>query len=238
MALCWLALVLVLSADAEEPIVTDRPDFTESAIVVGPGKLQIENGVTRDNSDGEQSTELPETLVRYGIASRLEARLELPNYVAVNQRSGWSATAIGFKWQAGPTPNGVDMAWIGMLGLPSGSIDYGIRRVEPSLSLCAAKDLSDRLALSAMLSASWISGDQSRTEVLSTLSLGIGLTEKVGCFVEYAGTFSRLTGPENLLHAGLTYRPQPNLQWDLHAAVRLDKGARRNLIGLGLSYRF
>ncbi len=31
---------------SEDPIVTDRPDFTESGLVVGKGRTQVESGLT------------------------------------------------------------------------------------------------------------------------------------------------------------------------------------------------
>lgn len=40
------ALAAVFSATASEPIITDRPDFTESAVVVAKGAVQIETGLT------------------------------------------------------------------------------------------------------------------------------------------------------------------------------------------------
>lgn len=238
----WAPLCIVLAsvkAEDAEPIITDRPDFTESAVVVNRRSLQIENGVSWDDVDGERSSQLPETLVRYGIADRLEARLELPNYVTTTGSSGWGATALGFKWQVGPTASGIDVAWIAMVGLPSGSIDQGIRHLEPSLSLCLSKELSDRLSIAGMLSGAWPEVNGSRTSVFSpTLSFGYAVSDKVGLFLEYAGTYAAQAQPENLLHAGVTYKPQPNLQWDIHAAVRLDRGTHRTLIGIGLSYRF
>ncbi|MBV6458226.1 MAG: hypothetical protein HONBIEJF_01351 [Fimbriimonadaceae bacterium] len=242
MALCCFAAYLVVAvalAEHDEPIITDRPDFTESAVVVRRGRLQIENGVTWDDDNGQRSAQFSESLVRYGVADRFEARLEIPNWVAVTEGSGWGPTAVGFKWQVGPTATGFDAAWIAMLGIPSGSIDHGIRRVEPSLSFCLSRDLGERLSVAGMINLTWPAADTARTaEFGPTISFAYSLAEKLGAFLEYAGTFAERAQPENLLHLGLTYQPQRNLQWDVHAAVRLDRGTRRTLFGLGLSYRF
>jgi len=62
------------------PMETDRPDFTESSIVVPPGSLQFENGFTYEMGDGAQRTSTyPETLLRVGLTKRVEARVGLPN---------------------------------------------------------------------------------------------------------------------------------------------------------------
>src|SRR3972149_2072098 len=57
--------------DLSEPLVTDRPDFTESTVTVGLGGVQLEMGYTytRDEASGGNTTEhpFPETLLRVGM---------------------------------------------------------------------------------------------------------------------------------------------------------------------------
>ena len=57
--------------DLDEPLVTDRPDFTEASSTVGLGVAQLEFGYTYVfDDDGTVSTKshsYPETLLRYGI---------------------------------------------------------------------------------------------------------------------------------------------------------------------------
>ena len=62
-------------------IVTDRPDVTESSIVVPKGSLQFENGITWTTDRGNQSVDFAETLVRFGLSTRTELRLVIPNYL-------------------------------------------------------------------------------------------------------------------------------------------------------------
>ena len=57
-------------------IVTDRPDITESGIVVPKGSLQAENGLTLTSDHGQRTVDLSETLLRLGVGSRTELRLE------------------------------------------------------------------------------------------------------------------------------------------------------------------
>ena len=66
--------------DLNEPLVTDRPDFTESSVTVGMGVVQIESGYTftyDDHEDGKVSEHsYPETLFRVGmLAEWFELRL-------------------------------------------------------------------------------------------------------------------------------------------------------------------
>ena len=62
-------------------IVTDRPDVTESSIVIPNGSLQLENGVTWTRDQGDASVDFTETLMRLGDSERTEFRLVVPNYV-------------------------------------------------------------------------------------------------------------------------------------------------------------
>ena len=61
-------------------IVTDRPDITESSIVVPKGSLQAESGLTLTSDHGWRTVDLSETLLRLGVESRTELRLVVPDY--------------------------------------------------------------------------------------------------------------------------------------------------------------
>ena len=65
--------------DEEEPLESDRPDFTDSSTTVGYQKFQVESGYTFTHAVAGDSThdahDLPELLVRYGVAERLELRV-------------------------------------------------------------------------------------------------------------------------------------------------------------------
>ena len=71
---------------ANEPAVsneisTDRPDFTESTAVVGPGMVQVESGGTLDKEGGSHSFSGPEVLMRIGsqIRGKLGSAEQRPN---------------------------------------------------------------------------------------------------------------------------------------------------------------
>ena len=77
----FILLGLATAVAAQEPaeLVTDRPDQTESAIVVPQGTFQAELGASyeREDEGGEriEATQAPGTLLRYGLVPRLELRL-------------------------------------------------------------------------------------------------------------------------------------------------------------------
>ena len=65
----------------ELEIVTDRPDITESSIVIPAGGVQVENGLTWTADHGQRTAEAPQSLLRVGVGGRTEVRLGIPDYV-------------------------------------------------------------------------------------------------------------------------------------------------------------
>jgi hypothetical protein len=81
-------------------IVTDRPDVTESSIVVPIASLQIENGIIWSNDHGSQTFDLSESLIRFGVSRRTEIRIAVPNYlggISGPGATGFGDIALGMK---------------------------------------------------------------------------------------------------------------------------------------------
>ena len=67
---------------AKDEIITDRPDVTNSSLVVPAGSLQIENGVNFSARDGGRFVDGTNTRLRAGIANCLEVLVDVPTYFA------------------------------------------------------------------------------------------------------------------------------------------------------------
>src|SRR5580704_7257915 len=61
-------------------IATDRPDVTNSSLVVPRGSFQQENGVNIAGRDGGQVIDGTNTRLRLGIAECLEVLVDVPTY--------------------------------------------------------------------------------------------------------------------------------------------------------------
>ena len=96
-AVCALIAILGSSCFGQNPaekeivtdpkeIVTDRPDITESAVVIPVGALQLESGFTWAKNRGKGTVDLSESLLRLGLASRTELRFEAPTMFANSAR--------------------------------------------------------------------------------------------------------------------------------------------------------
>src|ERR1700686_1742635 len=65
-----------------DEIATDRPDVTNSSLVVPAGSLQIENGINVSARDGDRFVDGTNTRLRAGVASWLEFLVDVPTYFA------------------------------------------------------------------------------------------------------------------------------------------------------------
>jgi len=135
------------AAPIDEPLVTDRPDFTESALTVPVGRVQVEAGFTLTRDGDENEYTLPETLLRLGVAERWEIRLELPSVAFLENgadEEGLTDMSVGFKWQfVEQEGNRPDVALLGSLTLPTGDDSFGEEGVRPGAILAAGWDLSE-----------------------------------------------------------------------------------------------
>ena len=72
-----IAYTSIIFSQDKEPLVTDRPDATESSVTVGDGTLQIETGfIFEDYTSSsidytQQDFHIATTLFRYGIGTDL-----------------------------------------------------------------------------------------------------------------------------------------------------------------------
>ena len=231
-ALLFAALAIAPVATAQ-PIATDRPDFTESTEVVPLRRVQVEAGTTAEWADDQSALSGPELLVRWAPFSRIEMRLEAPDYSTAGD-GGFGDAAVGAKVQLGPR-YGLGFAVIGMVTILVGDTARSAGGLDPSLTATLSRDLAPGVGLGLQGAAAWISGEE-RVDLMLTLVAGADLSEHVGAFVELAA--ADIAGdPGLILHHGYTLSLSPNAQFDAHAGVGLAGGAPDAFVGLGFAIR-
>ncbi len=229
-------------AAAEPPeLATDRPDFTETAIVVPQGSLQLESGFTYAEEGGVCELSGPEMLLRLGVARRTELRVGVPDYVLVRgqeRASGIGDPSLGFKQQFGPLGT-FDLALIAAVSLPTGSSQVTSDGFDPIAVLGWSQDLSELYSLGGIAGGAWITeGDRHRLSGLVTVALGRSLGERWGMFLEYAAELPEGEPSSQLIHQGFTYAITPASQADLHFGAGITNSAPDFFIGAGYSARF
>jgi outer membrane putative beta-barrel porin/alpha-amylase len=248
--LCSLlaALLLALPAaagESEEPeILTDRPDFTETSFVVPRGSLQLEGGFTYTDEPGDLSVfNAPELLLRYGLASRTELRIGVPDYIREwtdrRSRDGFGDLYLGFKQQLGPSGAPYGFAVIPAVTVPVGSDRFSSNHVDPEVVLTWSRDLSEKWSVGGIFGFAWPTEDGDRSfNFFPTVSFGYSLSDRWGTFLEWAAEFPENGGNIHLLHHGYTYALNRTSQLDVHLGVGLTRAAPDFFIGAGYATQF
>jgi Putative MetA-pathway of phenol degradation len=240
-------------AQLDEPLISDRPDFTESSSVVGLGALQVETGYTyTHDDDGTDRTighSYPETLFRYGVlANWLEFRLAA-NYGREEtngvRNSGADDLYLGFKVgltaQEGWRP---EMALVPQMTVPSGGSDITSGEVLALLNWLYGWDLNEFIspAGSTQFNRSLDRvTDASYTEWAQSWTVGYSLAERLGAYTEYFGLYPSGADTERVQHyvnGGFTYSISNDIQWDIRAGYGLNDAADDYFLGTGLVFRF
>jgi hypothetical protein len=235
-------------AQTSEPVVqpeinTDRPDVTESSVVVPRGSLQIENGAAWTSDHGSHSVDLSETLIRFGILNKTELRLVVPNYFdsigRTGSRSGFGDLALGVKQQLGPLPGDVDLAVIIAVSLPTGSSGVTSGGYDPFIKFPWSKELKDGWSVGGQQSLFWNTDDNRRNLTWEpTQYLEKQIAKPLDVFVEYAGDYLQRGNSRQLLHFGAAYKITPVNQLDFHFGLGLTQATPNHFFAVGYSIRF
>lgn len=239
-----LALTVIASParsqDEEDEIVTDRPDITESSLVVGPGRFQIETGLLREYRSRGRSDErglLTPTLLRYGLSRNWEARLETDGFsrlrtfspgAGVERTAGYSPLAPGAKYTFQRPAEGSRRPTLGAIfhvNVPSGSGAFRGRKLTGDAKLAADWDLAPKWALGVNAGFGWEEDDSGDVFAfgLVTGSVGREWTDRLNSFIELAfqGPETSRGGHALILDGGFTYLVAPLTQLDVAVGTGL-----------------
>lgn len=254
-AMLWVMVFCVLfapvsNADEVPPLVTDRPDFTESAETVPRGGFQLEFGYTFSKDGDTESHALGELLLRAAIGGRVELRVGIHSWSWEDgpdcNCDGLEDSSLGAKIKlldALEEPGGLrpDMALIAGIGLPTGSEEFGEDDFQPGVALALAWGLTERASLSSNLGYAYISDDgENLNELAGSLAFGYGLTESVGCYLEYYQFLRTEDGFDDpgFVNGGLTWLTAENFQLDWRAGYQLAGDGSEFYTGIGASWRW
>jgi len=247
-----ISLFITLTASAQEEIITDRPDQTESASVVPVRGVQFETGFALE-MDETTSYELDNfvynsSLFRIGVFENTEFRLGI-GYSdekfsskltdMESSLSGLSPLHTGLKVkmteEKGVLPEMALLASIDWPATASRDMDPG--NVVPALRLAFAHTLSEKFSLGYNLGAEW-DGVSPEVAYFYSVALGIKLTDKLGMFVENYGYL--MDSDENIhqFDAGFTCLVENNFQLDISGGIGLSENAPDSFVSFGFSYLF
>ena len=244
-------------APLSEPLVTDRPDHTESSTTVGYGVVQLETGYTfthDSKSDGSvRSHAFPQALLRVGVlADWCEFRigwswLEERSHEfggPVDTVSGSEDLYLGTKLALTPQECVLpETALIIQMTVPSGSPDVTAGEVLPGVNFVYSWEVNDSVSTGGQTQANRALDDvtgEPYLEFSQSWTVSRSLTDRLGYFTEWfviAPDGADTADTENYFHTGFAYLLNNNMQWDVSAGVGLNDGADDYFVGTGFSVR-
>jgi len=221
------------------PIQLDRPDQTECPFITPKKYIQIENGFNIEQSEkGIQNFSFPTSLWKYGINDKLEFRL-ITEFATENYQTGLKPITLGFKTSL-LEENGIipKTSFIGHITTSKlGSKEFQTTYIAPSFRFTMQHTLSKKVTLAYNLGVEW-NGETPNQTYLYTLTTGYSLSEKIGCYAEIFGYFTKERNTNHNIDGGLTYLVSNNFIVDLSGGIGITKNSPKNYLSIGISYRF
>jgi hypothetical protein len=251
--LCGALVLATATAAPAQPLpsapelVTDRPDFTESSEVVGHRVVQIESGLTLEQTNARtRQMTAPQVLVRVGVGPRFELRFAGDGFVSQSlqtpsghvRTSGRSDLEVGGKYKfAAADRAGVDLAVIPFLSLPTATDGFSSNGYDPGVKLTAARELPRGFGLSGNLNVANLTSDTGRAWAReASLSLGHGLGGPFGAYWEGFGTLTH-GGCDCTVNTGVTMVLGQNRQFDVEVGRGVSGAAQDWFVGVGFAVR-
>lgn len=236
-------------AQEEDPMVTDRPDFTESAVTVAPGRFQFELGYTFTRKGTEDRHDFGELLARLGILPWLEGRLGLNSLALVTAPSTESSglqdmtvsfKALLFRKPAGSSAAVPQVALLVGTDLPTGNDGFGEGEMQPGAKLAFDFGLSERFGLASNVGWAYLVSDGSRFhQGVGSVTLGYAVSGPLSVYTEWYGFFpeNRAGGSRHYVDGGVAWSLGPDTRIDWRIGAGLQESGPNWYTGAGLSFR-
>ncbi len=238
-------------------LITDRPDQTESPNAVAKGIIQIESGLLFERSEiaagfSQHRNVYPTNLFRIGLANRLELRVvnEIVTYKTINNSnqeqigkvSGTENLQIGFKYQITKDDAKIVVGAMAHAIVPTGSEGISSERYGIFSRVNLSYDLSENKNLSANLGYNNYDLDFNEEGLVRyaegnftyTLVYGVGLSDRVGLYVEAFGDYVEFEDWESNLDAGMTYLISDNIQLDYSYGWGVNRIMNYHSVGISI----
>jgi hypothetical protein len=240
-----------LQAEEDYWIDPDRPHIADASVNVPKGLWLQENGLQQSFfTRSKHAFDIPESLIRLGVANRLELRYNTPNFVTGAVPTLKSAVPdfspslntfqnmqAGFKYRLGPLgPTKFELAVNPYVDIPTGFTGQS-SRADGNIKFPFSQRLNENWDIEGMQSlfAPTISGRRNFDWQQSyVLNRSWGRQKNV--FIEYVGDLFEYGPMSNLIHFGAAYRPNRRQQMDVQFGFRMNNAAPIAFFGFGYSF--
>ncbi|PYQ79635.1 MAG: transporter [Acidobacteria bacterium] len=222
-------------------IATDRPDTTNSSLVVPFGSLQVENGINWAVHQGSQVLDASETRARLGVAHCSEVLVDVPNYfIALNglASSQLSNFTVSIKRQLFPERRSFSLSASAGFGFPVGHSGDSDAFYTPYVQFPWSLAVADDWSVNGMLTVTWMVNRAEHTSIVEpTLVVEREVGSKGDLFVEYIGDFATRTPASHIADVGGAWHVTLRQQFDFHLGFGLTRSAPDRYVGVGYSLR-
>lgn len=236
-----LLLAFVLPAHADT-ISAERPGFASGPVPLARGLTQVEAGYQYSKDGSIDVHNLPQLLVRRGLADNLELQLAWSGYAQVDfpggSVDGLSDLTLGVKTQLQENNDALDVGLYGALSLPIGDREFSSDAFDPTVGVfwTYARPNQPTIFGTVIASSATIADDRELTGGVS-LGMGFAIDTQWGA---YAELFSLLGAgsPAHNVNGGFTYLVNDDLQLDIEAGLGLSANAGDYFFGFGVARRW
>jgi outer membrane putative beta-barrel porin/alpha-amylase len=244
------------SAAESDLINADRPGIADGSTVIGPKRLQIESGIQlefRRSGDGREHTFFIPTLLRFGIDSNWEVRIEGNTFTrvttfdstnTVSHTSGLAPASVGFKYHI-YNSNGDQQLSLGTIVrvFPAwGSKEFRMQHTTGDIRLAADWSLAPSLSINPNIGVGRYEDDKGRlfTATLFAITLNYLPNKKVNPFIDLGVQYPEANNGKTaaILDSGIAYIIGRNLQIDASIGTRAHGDTTpQPFLGFGISWR-
>jgi len=245
------------SQSAEEPdlINADRPGIADGSTVIGPKTFQIESGIQeefRRNGDSAEHTFFVPTLLRFGIDSHWEVRIEGNTFTRVttsdsaNNAAGFAPVSLGFKYHIynSDGDHQVSLGTIARVFPAWGSKEFRTQHATGDIRFAADWNLAPGLKLSVNpnIGVGRYEDDKGRlfTAALFAVTLNYLPNKKLNPFIDLGMQYPETDNGKTsvILDGGIAYIIGRTLQIDASMGTRAHGDtAPQPFLGFGISWR-
>ena len=223
-----------------DPIVTDRPNTTNSSLVVPFGSFQAENGITYTARKGSDVLDGSETRLRLGVAHCTELTLDVPTYFYAPNgpaASGFGDVKLGVKRQLPRLPGDFTLSATAGLLFPTGANNVAGPGYNPFLQFPWSRDFESKWSVGGMFTVTWYTSQPPFNPTFEpTFVIGRALGDAANAEVEYVGDYNHQR-PTQVLDTGAVYRVTDHQQVDFQAGFGLNSASLHHFFGIGYSFR-
>lgn len=245
----------------EDPIETDRHDFTQSSRTLDRGVSQFEFGYTYFYKDAEEEIDsthtLPELAFRYGLTDDVEFKLRW-NYAwrfsEDDQFDSAEDMRLAFKIQLTENESWIPESALILRGsVPTGGNAWSVDSAQPGIALVYTWELAERVTLSAQSSANNNGlGDISLEEanlgerdhfvaLSQSAALGMPLGPRNEVYLEWFGIWSHGLEEafvQHFVNVGIDHYVTKDFVLDLRVGKGLTDDSEDFFVGVGGGVRY